>query len=107
MNIPEFNAEASLYQTGQTYRGYGGSDQKVAVVVPADCTGDCYGLYGACLLGAVFNPAAEAGCFIGFLYCTQQCPPNRTHRRRRRWTATTPSCVQRDPLPPRHDLLQL
>jgi hypothetical protein len=50
MNVPGFNAEASLYQTSRCYRGAGGFEQSAVSIQPAyNCFFGCYLQYRHCL----------------------------------------------------------
>jgi hypothetical protein len=76
VNTPGFAAEASLYKTGQAYRGYNGMANGAAargvVAQQLDCQGSCALQYGACLLTT--GGIAAIVCYGLFVYCMINCP---------------------------------
>ncbi len=84
MNIPGFAAEASLYKTGQSYRGSKGvsgvGTASPIVAAQTSCIDSCWQQYGLCagLCLLTFNPGAiaacEFGCWVKNLFCQANCP---------------------------------
>ena len=72
MGLPSFTGEASLYKTGQFYRGYSGAaggDAARGVVLSAVCGTDCFALCGLVAGGAT------AGCIVSLLAALAAPPP--------------------------------
>lgn len=75
MLLPSFNAEASLYAPRRKYHSTFQAGHALSnVVLPQDCSANCWLAYGLCVLGAGGNPLAVIACYGGFLFCEANCP---------------------------------
>jgi len=75
MKLPGFEAEASLYKSGQAYRGTAQGVSNAAAVVPAlSCGFDCFGNFLICNAECGFiDPFCDAGCVIKYALCLSGC----------------------------------
>jgi hypothetical protein len=71
MTVPGFNAEASVYRSNHHYRCNGRTPGiTYNVVLPQDCSGDCFAQYWGCLLLTFGDPA----CWVKLVECELNCP---------------------------------
>jgi hypothetical protein len=74
MNIPGFDAQVSLYKSGQAYWGHGGGSNTAPRMVPAlFCEAICELEYGACAVLCGLNPACLVLCDRALVRCLNGC----------------------------------